>query len=319
MTAQHIPVLRQEVLHWLRPQRGGRYVDATVGLGGHSQAILEQTAGEVEILGLDRDAQALALAQQRLAPWADRVRLVQSNCADIAQVVAQQGWDGVHGVLADLGVSSLQLDTPERGFSFLQDGPLDMRMDQRLPETAEKLVNEASYMRLKSIIRDLGEEPLAGRIARVIVDARQKHPIGSTTQLAGLVALAYPPRRRFQARNHPATRTFQALRMAVNRELESVEAFLRGAVDVLRAEGRLVVISFHSLEDRLVKRFFRVQSSSCVCPPTQPVCTCGHVPCLRVLTRKPITPQEEEVAANPRSRSAKLRAAERIGASGGGQ
>jgi len=307
----HIPVLPKEVLHWLAPRPGGRYLDATVGLGGHSAAIVEHTAGQAEVLGLDRDADALAVARQRLHSCSC-VHLFQSNFADAARWVQQLGWERVDGILADLGVSSLQLDTAERGFSFLHDGPLDMRMDQRLPETAGKLVNEASYVRLKGIIRDLGEEPLAGRIARVIVDAREKQPISSTLELARLVALAYPPARRYQARNHPATRTFQALRMAVNGELEAVETFLRVAVDLLAPGGRLVVISFHSLEDRLVKRFFRAEAATCVCPPRQPVCTCGHSPRLRILTRKPITPSDEELASNPRSRSAKLRAAERL-------
>lgn len=309
----HIPVLPKEVLYWLAPRPGGRYLDATVGLGGHSAAILAHTAGQAELLGLDRDAAALAVARQRLRAWSS-VHLFQSNFTDAAQWVQRLGWERVDGILADLGVSSLQIDTAERGFSFLHDGPLDMRMDQRLPETAGKLVNEASYVRLKGIIRDLGEEPLASRIARVIVDAREKHPITSTVELARLVALAYPPARRHQARNHPATRTFQALRMAVNQELEAVEAFLRVAVDLLAPAGRLVVISFHSLEDRLVKRFFRFEAATCVCPPRQPVCTCGHSPRLRILTRKPITPSDEELAVNPRSRSAKLRAAQRLDA-----
>ncbi|MDK2873156.1 MAG: rRNA (cytosine1402-N4)-methyltransferase [Desulfomicrobiaceae bacterium] len=313
----HIPVLPKEVLHWLDPRPGGRYLDATVGLGGHSAAILAHTAGQAEVLGLDRDADALAVARERLRAWSTQVHLFQSNFADAAVWIQRLGWGQVDGILADLGVSSLQLDTAERGFSFLHDGPLDMRMDQRLPETAGKLVNEASYVRLKGIIRDLGEEPLAGRIARVIVDAREKQPISSTAELARLVALAYPPARRYQARNHPATRTFQALRMAVNQELEAVEAFLRVAVELLAPGGRLVVISFHSLEDRLVKRFFRAEAATCVCPPRQPVCTCGHSPRLRILTRKPITPADAELAANPRSRSAKLRAAERLHEAGG--
>ncbi len=309
---RHVPVLVREVVDWLAPRSGGRYLDATVGLGGHSAALLEATGGAVEILGMDRDDQALAVARQRLAPWAGQVHLVQANFAEAAKVVQEQGWDGVDGILADLGVSSLQLETPERGFSFAVDGPLDMRMDRRLPETAAKLVNEASYVRLKGIIRDFGEEPLAGRIARVLVDARTRQPITSTLELARLVALAYPPTRRHQARNHPATRTFQALRMAVNEELPAVEALLRAAVALLRPGARLVVIAFHSLEDRLVKRFFRAEAAACVCPPRQAVCTCGHSPRLRILTRKPVTPSDAEVAANPRSRSAKLRAAERL-------
>ena len=314
--ALHVPVLLHEVMHYLAPRPGGRYLDGTVGLGGHSMALLEASGGRAELIGLDRDPEALARASERLAGFAG-VRLLNLRYSRFAEALAEAGWDGLDGALLDLGVSSLQLDEPERGFSFLADGPLDMRMgtaDGAAP--ASSLVNRASFERLRELIGRLGEEPLCGRIARFIVSEREKQPFETTRQLAECVERAYPAKMRATARRHPATRTFQALRMAVNQELEELEAFLADIVDHLRPGGRVAVISFHSLEDRLVKRAFRDEEKGCLCPPRQPSCTCGRVARLRVLTRKPVVPGEDECLANPRARSAKLRAAERLAPGG---
>lgn len=308
----HISVLLAEVLELLAPRPGGRYLDGTLGLGGHAEAILDLAGQGAELLGLDRDAVALERARARLGRFGGAARLVQAPYSDFEAEMDALGWDLLDGALLDLGVSSIQLDTADRGFSFLSDGPLDMRMDPGSGAApASQIVNKASAERLKEIIRDLGEEPMAGRIARAIVEARQDREIETTLELAAIVERAYPAKWRRTARNHPATRTFQALRMAVNRELEELEAFLARITDRLRIGGRVAIISFHSLEDRLVKRAFREEAKDCSCPRTQMVCDCSG-PKLRLLTKKPVTPSEEEMAGNPRSRSAKLRAAERV-------
>ncbi len=310
--ALHVPVLLHEVMHFLAPRPGGRYLDGTVGLGGHSMALLDAAEGQAELIGLDRDPEALARASERLAGFSG-VRLHNLRYSRFAEAVAAAGWDGLDGALLDLGVSSLQLDDASRGFSFLADGPLDMRMgaaDGVAP--ASSLVNRASFERLRELIGRLGEEPLCGRIARFIVSEREKTPFETTRQLADCVERAYPAKMRATARRHPATRTFQALRMAVNQELEELDSFLSDIVGFIKPGGRLAVISFHSLEDRLVKRAFRDEEKGCLCPPRQPACTCGRVARLKVLTKKPVVPSEEESQANPRARSAKLRAAERI-------
>ena len=312
--AQHIPVLFDEVLEFLRPRPGGRYLDGTVGLGGHALGIME-AAREAEVLGVDCDDAALEIAGNTLAPYADRVRLEKGRFSEFEAILDQAGWDLVDGALLDLGVSSLHLDTPERGFSFLADGPLDMRMDvSGGAAPAASLVNRASYHRLKEIILRYGEDPLAGRIARALVDSRDKNPVRTTLDLADRVSAAYPAKMRAKARNHPATRTFQALRMAVNRELEELKEFLKRIAGRMKPGARVVVVSFHSLEDRLVKWAFRDEAKGCLCPRDQVVCVCGHTATLKILTKKPITPSEDECAANPRARSAKLRAAERLGA-----
>ncbi len=315
-TARHISVLLHETLHYLAPRPGGRYLDGTLGLGGHGEAVL-RAAPDCELLGLDRDEEALALAGERLAPFGGRAHLRHSAFRDFAVCLDEMGWDKVDGALVDLGVSSMQLDTPERGFSFMHDGPLDMRMDRSGEKngrtaSASALVNKASYETLKDIIASAGEEPQAGRIARAIVEARAKKPIEGTLELAALVERAYPAKWRATARNHPATRTFQALRMAVNSELDQLSAFLAAALPRLAPGGRLVVISFHSLEDRIVKNFFRDEAQDCRCPRHIPVCICRHTALLRILTKKPVTPGADEIAANPRAGSAKLRAAERL-------
>ncbi len=308
MTAHHEPVMVSEVLAALAPRPGGRYVDATVGLGGHAYALLRQSAPDGQLLGLDVDPQALALARQRLVPFGKRVHLRHTSYVHLADEVRALGWYGrVDGVLVDLGVSSLQLDTPERGFSFRQDAPLDMRFDPTTPgPTAADLVNTLTEEALADLLWRYGEERRARAVARAIVRQR---PITTTGQLARLVARVT---RSGKPGMHPATRTFQALRVAVNRELENLERLLPQALDVLAPGGRLAVLAFHSLEDRQVKHWMRRESQSCVCPPEQPVCTCGHRARVRVVRPFPWRPTDAEVARNPRARSARLRVVEKI-------
>ncbi len=308
----HKPVLFDEVLEFLAPRPGGRYLDATLGLGGHSEGILERIAPGGELLGLDRDAQALALAQKRLERFGEAFRARQGTFSEFEAAMDDLNWDVLDGALIDIGISSLQLDFPERGFSFSQDGPLDMRMDPESGQPASRLVNKAPFEALRDIIATAGEDPQAGRIARAIVQARAKKPIESTGQLAAIVEAAYPAKWRATARNHPATRTFQALRMTVNNELGELRMFLERIVPRLAPGGRLAVISFHSLEDRAVKRFFRQEATDCLCPPQILHCACGHRASLKILTKKPVSPGEAECAANTRAASARLRAAEKL-------
>jgi 16S rRNA (cytosine1402-N4)-methyltransferase len=316
--SDHIPVMIDEVMHWIDPKPGGFYMDATLGLGGHAARLMEMTGGRAHLLGLDRDRQALDKAGKRLTEYGENVQLAHTSFQHFPSVLRELGWDLLDGVVADLGVSSLQLDSPERGFSFLHDGPLDMRMDPGSGgEPASNIVNGASYERLRQLLWDYGEEPMAGRIARAIIAARENARIESTLELARIVAAAYPAKRRALARNHPATKTFQALRLEVNQELREVENFLERVVDYLRPGARIAVISFHSLEDRIVKRAFRKESTGCLCPRDYPICQCGHEKKLRLPFRKPLIPGEAEMRANSRSRSAKLRVAERI--AGGGE
>lgn len=300
----HIPVLYQEVLQLLAPKSGGRYVDGTVGAGGHAWGILEASSPDGRLLGLDRDPQALALAAGYLASFGERVHLVHASFASLSQVLEREGWDQVDGILLDLGLSSMQLDTPERGFSFQHEAPLDMRFDPSTPITAAHLVNTLGENELADLFYRYGEEPAARRIAHAIVRAR---PLHTTAELARLVERLIPRRGPI----HPATRVFQALRIAVNRELDALEQVLPQAVQALAPGGRLAVIAFHSLEDRIVKEFFRRESRDCLCPPRQPLCTCGHRATLQVLTPKPLLPGPEEIARNPRARSARLRCAEK--------
>ncbi|MFW5734898.1 MAG: 16S rRNA (cytosine(1402)-N(4))-methyltransferase RsmH [Oceanidesulfovibrio sp.] len=309
----HASVMVSEVLQHLAPKAGGRYMDGTLGLGGHSAAMLEAVGGDLNLLGIDRDTLALQTAQKRLASYGERVAFRQGSYSRFEEFLGEMGWDALDGALLDLGVSSIQLDDAERGFSFLHDGPLDMRMGLSEGDApAHRLVNKLSHGELKAIIHRLGEEPMAGRIARAILEARSREPIESTERLADIVEQAYPAKWRATARRHPATRTFQALRMAVNRELEELAFFLERITDRLVEGGRVVIISFHSLEDRAVKHAFRDEAKGCNCPRNVPVCRCGRVPRLKILTKKPLTPSEDEVAANSRARSAKLRAAERL-------
>jgi 16S rRNA (cytosine1402-N4)-methyltransferase len=303
---QHTPVLYQQVLSALRPSAGSRYIDGTLGAGGHAFGILEASAPDGSLLGLDRDPEALRRAGSRLSVFGDRALLRQGSFAGMRSTAEREGWSAVQGILLDLGLSSVQLADPSRGFSFQHEGPLDMRFDPAQPLTAADLINRSSERELVDMLQSYGEEPRARRVGRAIVAAR---PIMSTTELAEVVARALGGRR---SRIHPATRTFQALRIAVNDELTALQTGLEQAVDLLRPGGRVVVIAFHSLEDRTVKSYFRRESKDCICPPEQPECTCGHQARLKDLTRRPIRPTEEEIEANPRSRSAKMRVAERL-------
>ncbi len=309
----HQPVMLDEVLEILGPVPGGRYLDGTLGLGGHSLEILKACAGHCSILGLDMDREALELAAKNLGEYQDRIHLVQDAFHRFEEHVRELQWPGLDGALLDLGMSSLQLDKKEKGFSFIHDGPLDMRMGQAQGfPPASSLVHNESFSRLKKIIYELGEEPMAPRIARAIIQAREKESIDTTLELARIVELAYPAPRRRASRNHPATKTFQALRMATNKELESLREFLENIAPWLRPGARLVVISYHSLEDRIVKQYLRRQASACICPPRSPVCSCSHKKTMLILTKKPLTASQEEISRNPRSRSAKLRAAQRV-------
>ena len=300
----HTPVLAAEVVDWLAPARGGFFVDATLGAGGHAAALLE-AAPEIRLLGIDRDPDALALAAERLRGFGDRVRLVSANFGDLGEALA--GLPPPDGILADLGISSMQVDRAERGFSFRQDGPLDMRMG-REGRTAADVVATATAEELTRIFREYGEEWMAAKIARGIVAERAVGPITSTRQLARIVANAKGSREKID----PATRVFQALRIEVNEELLALSRFLAAAVERLNAHGRLAILSYHSLEDRMVKEAFRRDSGVCSCPKRLPTCVCGARRAIRVLTRKPIVAGESERFSNPRSRSARMRVAEKL-------
>ncbi len=309
----HEPVMAGEVLDFLHPVPGGIYLDGTVGLGGHALHLLRSCQGQCRLLGMDLDDEAIGLAENNLKEFAGQVHLVLDSYHNFDLHLQDIGPAPLNGALLDLGMSSLQLDKKDRGFSFLHEGPLDMRMGKATGfEPAANLVHKASFSRLKKIIYEYGEEPMASRIARAIVQAREKQSISTTLALARTVEQAYPAQRRRSARNHPATKTFQALRIAVNKELEHLEKFLKKIGDYLKPGARLVIISFHSLEDRMVKHFFRQQASACLCPPRTTFCSCGHEKKFTILTKKPLTATRAEMMHNPRSRSAKLRAAQRI-------
>ncbi|MGN0866493.1 MAG: 16S rRNA (cytosine(1402)-N(4))-methyltransferase RsmH [Oligosphaeraceae bacterium] len=305
----HIPVLQQEALQLLRELPGPRVVDGTLGGGGDSQALLEQDASR-EVLGIDRDPAALEAATRRLAPFGARFHPWHGTFSQMEEAAAQQGWESVDGILLDIGVSSPQIDTPERGFSFRFDAPLDMRMDPSSPDpTAADLLNTLPQEALADLFWTYGEERLSRPIARAIVERRRERPWSTTGELAQLLERVVG-----RARQHglpPPTRVFQALRIAVNRELEELEEALKAAERLLSPGGRLVVISFHSLEDRMVKRFFQHAALACVCPPAVPRCVCHKQVTFQILTRKPLTASQEELDRNPRAGCAKLRAAQR--------
>jgi 16S rRNA (cytosine1402-N4)-methyltransferase len=310
MGAPHRPVLLQETLEFLVPERGGLFVDCTVGLGGHSEAILKSSE-RARVVGMDLDPSALAYARQRLAPFGERFRAFQANFREMADVLSRAGEHDIDGILVDLGVSSLQFDSPERGFSFRFDAPLDMRMDPTSGATAADLLQQLSESEIARIIFEFGEERHSRRIARRIVERREQgDPVTTTKELAELVAAAVGGRTQDQI--HPATRTFQALRIAVNNELEGLGSFVELAVDLLAPDGRFVGISFHSLEDRILKQELRRLSGHCQCPPRLPVCSCGARKLVEVLTRRPVAPSAREVEENPRARSAKLRACRKV-------
>lgn len=306
MTSPHLSVLKEVVLEYLNLKPGDTVIDCTVGAGGHAAGMLEKIGPAGKLLGLDMDPLALQIARTRLSPYQAHIRLVEANFEQAAGIAAQTGFSPANAILADLGVSSMQLDTPERGFSFLQDGPLDMRLGPQAGQSAAELVNTLAEKDLADIIYRYGEERKSRVIARAIVNNR---PVHTTAQLAQIVSRAAGGRG--GQKIHPATRTFQAIRIAVNDELGVLERFLPAAMGLLAPEGRLAVISFHSLEDRLVKHFFQQEATDCLCPPRQPVCVCGHKAGLTIITPKPLTAGEAEIEANPRARSAKLRVAER--------
>ena len=309
---EHAPVMLSEVVEALNVRPGGRYVDGTVGGGGHALAILQAAEPGGSLLGLDRDPRALERAGECLTKYKTDVQLVQSDFSNVADVCEEASFSPVHGLLLDLGMSSLQLDDAERGFSFQREGPLDMRFSPDQTITAADIVNEYDKDDLADVLKRYGEETRAKRIARRIVERR---PLQTTTELAKVVEEAVGGRVRRQS--HPATRTFQALRIAVNQELLSLEAALPQAYGLLGDLGRLVVLAYHSLEDRLVKQYIRLESRDCICPPRLPVCVCEHKASLRPIGRKAIRPSVEEVESNPRSRSARMRVAERLPASAG--
>ncbi len=307
---RHYSVLLEECLAGLAIDPTGTYVDGTLGMGGHSEAILQRlTTGR--LIAIDRDQRAIARAGARLAPYAGRFQLIHGNFRDLGMILDDLGLDQVDGMLFDLGVSSPQLDEAQRGFSYMADAPLDMRMDESETLTAADVVNGWPEDRLRRILYDFGEERHAPRIAAAIVRAREKRPVATTLELVDIIRGAMPAAA-LREKQHPAKRSFQAIRIAVNDELEAVSEMLDAAVAHLRPGGRLAVISFHSLEDRLVKNAIASRVSGCTCPREAPVCTCGFVPTLKPVSRKPILPSEKELQENPRSRSAKLRVAERI-------
>ncbi|HET7034162.1 MAG TPA: 16S rRNA (cytosine(1402)-N(4))-methyltransferase RsmH [Thermomicrobiaceae bacterium] len=306
----HRPVLPRETLELLAPRAGGRYIDGTFGGGGHARAILEASAPDGRLLAIDADPAAVARARLLAAANPGRLAVAPGNFRDIVPLARAAGFDPADGVLLDLGVSSFQLDQAERGFSFRFSGPLDMRFNPLTGPSAADIVNSYPAQELAQLLFEFGEEPKARRIARAIERERQATPITTTDRLAAIIERAVGGRRGKAI--HPATRTFQALRIAVNQELEALRQGLAGAIALLAPGGRMVVISFHSLEDRIVKSVLRREASGCVCPPETPVCVCGHQPQLRLLTRRPVEATPEEAADNPRSRSAKLRAAERL-------
>jgi len=306
---RHEPVMPREVIAALNVRPGGRYVDCTVGGGGHAEAILDSASPGGSLVGIDADPEAVALARERLARFGDAVAVIEGNFRDVEAICRERGFAPVNGVLFDLGLSSMQLASATRGFSFRVEAPLNMRFGPGPQRTASYWVNEASEAELADILWRFGEERQSRRIARAIV---RRRPLATTTELAKAVEQAVG--RRPGSQSHPATKTFQALRIAVNQELAVLAEALPRAHGLLGFGSRLVVISYHSLEDRIVKQYFARESRDCVCPPGQPVCTCGHKATLRPVTRGALTPSAEEVAANPRSRSAKLRAAERLAA-----
>lgn len=311
MSFHHVTVLRDEAVDGLNIRPGGIYVDCTLGGAGHSSLIASRLTEGGRLIAIDQDDWALDNARERLSSVMDRVTLVKSNFRHIKDIISDLGLDGVDGVLFDLGVSSPQLDEGERGFSYNADAPLDMRMDQQAPLTAYDIVNEWDEEEIAKIIWEYGEEKFSRRIARQIVQYRAKQPVKTTGELVELIKEGIPAAAR-RTGPHPAKRTFQAIRIAVNDELNAFKEAVIDAIDVLRPGGRVSVITFHSLEDRICKQVFQDKSKGCTCPPSFPICACGNTATVKVITRKPVLPSEEELEANPRARSAKLRVAEKL-------
>lgn len=302
----HQPVLYHEVLEALAPRSGRYYLDGTLGAAGHALGIIKSSAPDGRLLGLDLDPEALAIARQHLFDYSHRIVIRQASYMIAPEILNEIGWNKVNGILLDLGVSSMQIDRPSRGFSFMEEGPLDMRFDQTTGQTAAEIVNNLSEEQLADIIWQFGDERYSRRIARAIVEAR---PILTTQGLVAVIEQSVPG---YTSQIHPATRTFQAIRIATNKELETLSNSLAELTECVETGGRIAIISFHSLEDRIVKQYFKKESRDCICPPELPVCTCGHKASLKILTKKPIRASEQEVKNNPRSRSARLRVAEKI-------
>ncbi|MBP3919119.1 MAG: 16S rRNA (cytosine(1402)-N(4))-methyltransferase RsmH [Clostridia bacterium] len=307
----HYSVMRTECIDGLHIAGDGVYVDCTLGGGGHSLEIAKRLTGNGRLICIDQDMTAIRAASKVLAPYSDRITFVHDNFSNIRRILDDCGVDFVMGALIDLGVSSYQLDTPERGFSYQHDAPLDMRMNPENPRSAYDIVNGAPFEELRRIITDYGEERFANSIAKNIVRARETHPIETTFALADIVKSSIPAKNR-QEGGHPAKRTFQAIRIAVNDELSIIAPTVKSLIEVLAPGGRLCVLTFHSLEDRIVKQTYQEESRGCTCPPDFPVCVCGKKPKIRILTKKPITASDEELAENNRSHSAKLRICEKL-------
>jgi len=307
---EHLPVLLREAVDLLAPCSGGVYLDGTLGAGGHAEEILKRSAPDGVLVGLDQDAEAVDRCKARLAPYGARVMLRQSNFRDAAGVLSDLGYDAVDGALLDLGVSSFHLRTPERGFSFRLEGPLDMRMDRSRPQTAADLIHTLSRQELAKLLREYGEEPRAGAIAKAVEKAKARGPITTTIQLAEIISSVFPPYP--PRRIHPATKTFQALRIAVNDELGALRDGIDDLLRLLKPGGRIAVITFHSLEDRIVKQTFVAAAKGCICPPRLPLCGCGRKPGITVLTKRSVVPADKELERNPAARSARLRAARKV-------
>ena len=310
MPTYHESIMKNEVLHYLNIHMEGVVVDGTLGDGGHTEFILKNTGPKTKVLGIDRDLSAIERARERLQPFRDRVIFAHGSLENLRDLAEQSGVTKVNGLLLDFGVSSPQLDTPERGFSIRRDGPLDMRMDSTQTTTAANLLEKLKDVELISIIKNFGEERFAKRIVRAIRREQEERSIVTTSHFAEIISrVVRSPK---HSRIHPATKTFQALRIAVNNELEQIKTVLNDAIGLLDSSARIVAISFHSLEDRIVKTFFRKEEKGCTCPPKIPICICGNKQTLKILTRRPLCASEEEIALNPRSVSAKLRVAERV-------
>lgn len=316
MSMNHVPVMSKEILNYLNKQ-DGIFVDATLGLGGHSQQILKHCDFINRLIGIDLDKSALLIAKEKLYEYKDKIDLVHGNFSDLINLLGRIGVNRIDGIMMDLGVSSLQLDTPDRGFSFQKSGDLDMRMDAGIGMSAADLVNDSQPDELINIFKDFGEERYSKRVVREIVETRKQERITTTLQLANIVETAYPinvySKGRSNSRSiHPATRVFQALRIVVNKELDNLREGLDAAVSLLNPGARICIISFHSLEDRIVKRRFQTLSKNCICPPKTPICICNHKKVLNIITKRPVIPSTEEIEFNPRARSAKLRVATKI-------
>lgn len=317
MSMNHVPVLSKEILNYLNPNQDGIFVDATLGLGGHSQHILKHCDFIDRLIGIDLDKSALLIAKEKLYEYKDKIYFVHGNFSNLINLLGSIGVNRIDGIMMDLGVSSLQLDTPGRGFSFQQSGDLDMRMDAGIGISAADIVNDSQPEELINIFKDFGEERYSKRVVREIVATRKQERITTTLQLANIVENAFPIKVYSKSRSnsrsiHPATRVFQALRIVVNNELDNLREGLDAAVSLLNPGARICIISFHSLEDRIVKRRFQTLSKNCICPPKTPICICNHKKVLNITTKRPVIPSNDEIEYNPRARSAKLRVATKI-------